>query len=159
MLRYYCLILLLAYVQVAFSQNVSVSGTVTDKKEPLIGAAVEQLGLASGTTTDNNGKFQLQVPVGTTIRVSFIGYLPQEFLIKSSTVLNVLLIEDSKQMEELIVVGYGSVKKSNLTGSVASIKSDDFVNTAISSLDQGLQGKVAGLVVSMASGQIGRAHV
>ena len=157
MLRYCCLVLLLASSHLAFSQTVSVSGTVTDKNEPLIGAAIAQVGSSIGTTTDSNGKFQLQVPVGTTLRVSFIGYTPQDFVIKSSVVLNVILVEDSKQMEELIVVGYGSVKKSNLTGSVASIKSDDFVNTAISSLDQGLQGKVAGLVVSMASGQPGAA--
>ena len=113
MLRYCCLVLLLASSHLAFSQTVSVSGTVTDKNEPLIGAAIAQVGSSIGTTTDSNGKFQLQVPVGTTLRVSFIGYTPQDFVIKSSVVLNVILVEDSKQMDELIVVGYGSVKKSN----------------------------------------------
>lgn len=140
---------------VAQAQPFTIFGTVSDKNEPLVGAAIYQLGTSNGTVTDVNGKFRLQVDGEATLRVSYIGYTAQEISVKSNQSLNIILEEDNNQLDEVVVIGYGSVKKSDLTGSVATVKAEDFVNTAISSLDQGLQGKVAGMVVNMSSGQPG----
>lgn len=143
---------------VAQAQNsIVVSGTVSDAQDPLVGASVLQKGTNKGTVTDVNGRFSLEVPQGATLRVSFIGYVSQDIVVTSAAELKIVLAADEEILNEVVVIGYGTVKKSDLTGSVASVKSEDFVNTAMSSLDQGLQGKVSGLVVSMASGQPGAA--
>jgi TonB-linked SusC/RagA family outer membrane protein len=155
--RLFAVALMSLLAHFALAQALVVSGTVTDEKEPLVGASVVQKGTTKGTVTDVDGKFTIEVPPGSTLQFSFIGYVSQEIAINSSSTLSVVLVADEEILSEVVVIGYGSVKKSDLTGSVASVKAEDFVNTAISSIDQGLQGKVAGLVVSMASGQPGAA--
>lgn len=147
--------MLVLFGHTAHAQTFVVSGTVSDAKEPLVGASVLQQGTSKGTVTDVNGKFTIEVPQGAILRVSFIGYITQDVPINSAAELKIVLVPDEEILSEVVVIGYGTVKKSDLTGSVASVKSEDFINTAISSLDQGLQGKVSGLVVSMASGQPG----
>ena len=147
--------ILILVMQLAHAQSVMVTGTVSGQDEALIGASVLQVGTSNGTVTNIDGKFSLEVPKGSAIKASYIGYLPQEFVVDSNIELIIVLEEDGALLDEIVVIGYGSVKKSDLTGSVASIKGEDFVNTAISSIDQGLQGKVSGLVVSMSSGQPG----
>lgn len=141
--------------QLVAAQQFLVTGTVSDNKEVLVGASVAELGTTNGTITDVEGKFILKVTAGSKVRVSYTGYLPQEFTIASDKTLNVVLEEDQELLSEVVVIGYGVVKKSDLTGSVASIKSEDYINTAVSSIDQGIQGKVTGVVVSMSSGQPG----
>ncbi len=136
---------------------VTVTGTVSDKNEPLTGVTVFQVGTSNGTTTDVDGKFRIDVPAGATLKISYIGYITQEIVIGSNNELNIVMVMDESSLDELVIIGYGSVKKSDLTGSVASIKSQDFINTAVSSIDQGIQGKAAGVVVSMGSGQPGAA--
>ncbi|MEP2667753.1 MAG: TonB-dependent receptor [Cyclobacteriaceae bacterium] len=153
--RSLCALLVLLLAHTASAQTYTVTGTVADQAEPLIGAAIAEKGTNNGTVTDIYGKFSIQVPAGATLQISYIGYVDQEVVINADRVLNIVLQEDLNELDEIVVIGYGSVKKSDLTGSVASIKSEDFVNTAISSIDQGLQGKVAGMVVSMSSGQPG----
>ncbi|MEZ4947534.1 MAG: TonB-dependent receptor [Cyclobacteriaceae bacterium] len=153
--RSLCALLVLLLAHTASAQTYTVTGAVADQVEPLIGAAIAQKGTNNGTVTDLNGKFSIQVPAGATLQISYIGYVDQEVVINADRVLNIVLQEDLNELEEIVIIGYGSVKKSDLTGSVASIKAEDFVNTAISSIDQGLQGKVAGMVVSMSSGQPG----
>lgn len=148
-------IILVAAAQLARAQSFVVSGTVSDQNEVLVGASVIQAGTANGKVTDIDGKFSMHVPAGAVVKVSFLGYITREFTIYGNTELNVILEEDRSLLDEVVVIGYGYVKKSDLTGSVASVKAEDFVNTAISSIDQGLQGKVSGLVVSMSSGQPG----
>ncbi len=145
----------LSFTLITTAQTLTVSGIVSDGKEALVGASVAEVGTANGTMTDIEGKFSLTVATGAKIRVSFMGYVTQDFVIQSNKELNIVLQEDQNLLEEAVVIGYGSVKKSDLTGSVASIKSADFVNTAVSSIDQGIQGKVAGVVVAMSSGQPG----
>jgi TonB-linked SusC/RagA family outer membrane protein len=138
------------------AQSVEVNGTVRDDTgELLAGASVVRVGTSIGTVTDGDGKFSISVPVGSTLRVSFIGYKPSDVTISSGDPLNITLAMDAGMLDDVVVIGYGTAKKSDLTGSVASVKSEDFINTAISSIDQGLQGKVSGLVVSMSSGQPG----
>lgn len=141
----------------AQAQTFTVHGTVSDKNEPLVGVTVVQAGTNNAAITDIEGKFKIEVPSGSTLRISYIGYIAQEFPVTSATELNIILVMDENALDELVVIGYGSVKKSDLTGSVASIKSEDFINTAVSSIDQGIQGKAAGVVVSMGSGQPGAA--
>ncbi|MBX2966593.1 MAG: TonB-dependent receptor [Cyclobacteriaceae bacterium] len=148
-----CAFLLLS--QQLYAQTYTVTGTVSDKNEVLIGASIIELVNKSGTITDHQGRFSLDVSAGAKIRISYIGYLSQEFTITESAALTVVLEEDDKLLNEVVVIGYGTVKKSDLTGSVASIKAEDFINTSISSIDQGIQGKAAGVVVSMSSGQPG----
>ena len=141
----------------ASAQTLTVTGTVFDKGEPMIGVSVVQLGSDNGTSTDADGKFSLTVPTGARLRFSFIGYTAQEIVVTSANPLTVTLEPDADILDDVVIIGYGAVKKSDLTGSVSSIKSEDFMNTAVSSIDQGIQGKAAGVVVSMASGQPGAA--
>lgn len=146
-------------ISVVFAQAeaITVTGTVSDKNEALVGVTIFQVGSSNGTTTDADGKFKIDIPVGATLKISYIGYVTQDIVISSANELNIVMVMDENSLDELVVIGYGSVKKSDLTGSVASIKSEDFINTAVSSLDQGIQGKAAGVVVSMGSGQPGAA--
>jgi TonB-linked SusC/RagA family outer membrane protein len=145
------------FTAVAQTQTFTIQGTVSDKNEPLVGVTVVQAGSGNATITDAEGKFKIDVPAGATLRISYIGYVAQEILVNSGTELNIVMVMDESSLEEFVIIGYGVVKKSDLTGSVASIKSADFINTAVSSLDQGIQGKAAGVVVSMSSGQPGAA--
>ena len=114
------MVMLFVHLAVAQTKPVVVTGKVSTLSEPLIGATVFEIGTTSGTVTDVNGNFSLQVPTGATIRISFIGYVPQEIKIDSSIDLDIILEEDENQLEELVVIGYGSVKKSDLTGSISS---------------------------------------
>lgn len=150
-----CMCILLLCTGVVYAQTYTVTGTVSDEKETLVGANVMVKGTTIGTMSDVNGSFSLQVPANSVLSVSFIGYISQEFTITSDRQLDVVLKQDPVQLEEVVVIGYGSVKKSDLTGSVSSIKAEEFMNTAVSSIDQGIQGKAAGVVVSMSSGQPG----
>ena len=140
---------------VAQTQTFTIQGTVSDKNEPLVGVTIFQVGTSSGTTSDAEGKFKIQVSAGATLKFSYIGYVTQDIVISSGSELSIVMVMDENALDELVVIGYGSVKRSDLTGSVSSIKSQDFINTAVSSIDQGLQGKAAGVVVSMSSGQPG----
>ncbi len=150
-----CLCALLLFTGAVQAQTYTVSGTVSDEEEPLIGASIMLKGSTTGTVTGVDGSYTLQVPANSVISVSFIGYITQEFTITEDTQLDIVLSQDPMQLEEVVVIGYGSVPKSDLTGSVSSIKAEEFMNTAISSIDQGIQGKAAGVVVSMSSGQPG----
>jgi TonB-linked SusC/RagA family outer membrane protein len=139
----------------SFAQTFTVSGTVSDANEPLIGASVRVVGTTIGVITDFDGKFSFQVENNARLSASFIGYKAKEYVITSDQNMAIVLEVDYSELDEVVVVGYGSVKKSDLTGSISSIKSEDFIKTVVSSLDQGIQGKAAGVVVSMGSGQPG----
>lgn len=129
----------------------TVSGVITDVTgEPIIGASVIEKGVASnGTITNIDGQFTLTTS-GTELQVSYIGYMPQTIAIKSGTTsYNVVLKEDSKTLDEVVVVGYGSQKKANLTGAVTSVKMDEVLgNRPILNASDALQGAVPGLFVS-----------
>lgn len=153
--RLIAFVLVVLSVQLAHAQNFVVSGTVSSQTETLVGAAVLQKGTTNGAITDLNGKFSLPIPKGATLQISYMGFITKEMVVNSNIELNIVLEEDASLLDEVVLIGYGSVKKSDLTGSVSSIKAEEFINTAISSIDQGLQGKVSGMVVSMSSGQPG----
>ncbi len=140
-----------------FAQNKSISGTVVDVAGvPVAGAAVYVVGNTSqGAMTDLDGKFNLNVPNGATIAVSCIGYRTQAISVGNEAVYNIVLSEDTELLEETVVVGYGVQRKSDLTGSVASVNSSDLKNRSTSDAAAALQGKAAGVQIINSSGAPG----
>ncbi|TVZ14080.1 SusC/RagA family TonB-linked outer membrane protein [Maribacter sp. MAR_2009_72] len=133
-----------------FAQNgISVSGTVTDNDgQPLPGASIIINGTTTGTQTDFDGLYALNdVPENGTLVISYIGYATQKISVNGQTIINISLSEDSQALDEVVVVGYGTQKKADLTGSITTIKTEDITRTPTSAAMQSLQGKVAGLQV------------
>ena len=138
------------------AQTVSINGTVVDEQGiPVIGAAVIQQSTTNGVATDLDGAFKLSVPKGSTVLVSFIGYVTKSFVVEDQTVYNIILAEDTQLLEETVVIGYGVQKKSDLTGAVTSVKDSDLSNRSTISPVQALQGKAAGVQIVNASGAPG----
>lgn len=140
-----------------FAQDYEVKGVVTDKQDnlPLVGVNVVIKGTTQGVVTDVNGNYQLKVPSGAVLQFSFIGYASQEITVIKPATLHVALVSDSKMLDEFVAVGYGSIKKSDLTGSVASVSADKLRQAPVSGIDQALQGRAAGVTVNANSGQPG----
>jgi TonB-linked SusC/RagA family outer membrane protein len=137
-------------------QQKRIAGKVTDEKgEAIIGANIQVKGTATGTITDFDGKFEIEAPVNGTILISYIGYLNESVNIGDRSVINVRLKEDTKLLDEVVVVGYGTQKKVNLTGSVSMITADDLNSRPVSSVSGGLQGLLSGVTVVNTSGQPG----
>ncbi|MCB9266959.1 MAG: SusC/RagA family TonB-linked outer membrane protein [Lewinellaceae bacterium] len=152
------LLAVLALSNFAYAQR-TITGTVTDAEngEPLIGANILVVGTSTGTITDFDGKYQVNVPEGaTTLEFSYTGYAAQRVEIGGQTTIDVSL-SAGEVLEEVVVVGYGTVKKSDLTGSVTSVKEEDFNKGVFTAPDQLIQGKVAGVQVLNNSGQPGGA--
>lgn len=140
----------------AVQQDNKIIGTVLDPTGmPVIGANIKIKGTANGTITDMDGKFSLEVPKGGTLVVTYVGYANQEISVGNQKTLSVTLKEDSEALDELVVVGYGTVKKSDLTGSVGSIQADKIEGLSIKSVDQMLQGRTSGLYMVQNSGMPG----
>ncbi len=141
----------------AFAQNRTISGTVVDTSgEPVIGAAVTVVGNTRiGAATDLNGAFSLSVPAGANISVESIGYKSQTFAIGNQSVFNIVLEDDTEMLEETVVIGYGVQKKSDLTGAVASVRSEDLQNRSTTDAAAALQGKAAGIQIITSSGAPG----
>ena len=113
--------------------HAQVSGVVTDHNgEPLIGVSVVQLGTSNGSVTDFDGQFSINVTPGTELQFSYVGY--KTISLKSTAVMKVQMEEDTEEIEEVVVVGYGTQRKSDLTGSVASVKAEDMNNVPTSSV-------------------------
>lgn len=144
----------------AISAEIPVKGTVKDDKgEPIIGASVIIKGLTKGTTTDIDGKFALSVSDPTTaLIISFIGYETQSVLIGNRTVFDIVLKTDLKQLEEIVVVGYGEIKKTDLTGAVASIQTKDITRANPVVAARAIQGQVAGATVTKSSNKPGAGY-
>lgn len=139
-------------------QNQTVSGVVTDTDGlPVIGANVVEKGSQSvGTVTDVDGKFTLTLDrPSATLVVSYIGYLTKEIAVRGQTDLKIILSEDTRNLDEVVVIGYGSVKKSDLTGAVGSIQVDKIQGISVKSVDQMLQGRTSGLYMVQNSGMPG----
>ena len=129
-------------------QDISVTGKITgDSDAPLSGVSVTLKGTSRGTTTDNNGNFTLTVPETGTLVISYIGYESQELPVSSQSVINVKLVASTKVMDQVVVVGYGTQRKSDVTGAVASVKGADIVKQSVLTASQAIQGKVAGVQV------------
>lgn len=146
-------LLLCAAVWVSAQNAILVKGSVKDEAgEAIIGASVAQKGNTSkGVISDINGDFTISVPEGTVLVVSYIGYITQE--VEAEATVNVVLAENSIMLQEAVVVGvgYGTMRKSDLTGSIASVSADELKQGLVTSTEQLLQGKIAGLSVTQAS--------
>ena len=139
----------------AFAQQITVNGIVKDTTgEPVIGANVLVKGTTNGTITDFDGNFQLMANKGDIIVISFIGFTAQE-LPATAELMNVVLKDDSEMLSEVVVIGYGTVKKNDLTGSVATVKADQINKGVVTTPSDLLRGKSAGVVVTSGSGQPG----
>lgn len=142
-----------------FAQQITVTGHVTDSQgEPVAWADVYQKGTQNGTATDDNGYYSITVSSQDAVLVaSFIGYQNSELAVGENTVLDFVLQSDSEMLDNAVVIGYGTARRQDLTGSVASISPENFDNKVIFSVDDALKGGVAGLMVSSTSGQPGAA--
>ena len=137
-----------------FAQN-KVSGTVTDDIGPVVGASVVEKGTNNGAITDLDGKYTITVKRGATLVFSSIGYATQEIAVGSQSVINVKLSEDAEFLDEVVVVGYGTMKKSDLAGASVSMKEDAIKGSIITNIDQSLQGRAAGVTAVQTSGAPG----
>ena len=150
--------LLLSILQ-AHAQTLTVSGTVTsaDDSYPLPGVSVVVKGTMQGTFTDSDGIYSIEIVSGQTLVFSSIGFLDHEETMNRGGKLDVALASDAQMLDEVVAIGYGVMKKSDLTGSVASVKGDQLKKTPAAGLDQALQGVAAGVTVNASSGQPGAA--
>jgi TonB-linked SusC/RagA family outer membrane protein len=140
-------------VTTAQQQSRNITGKVTDENgEPIIGANVAVAGTTTGVITDIDGKFTLTVPQASTLRISYVGYLAQEVRVGSANVYNIVLREDTELLDEVVVVGYGTMRKSDISGSVVSVNQEEMMKRNPISIVQGLQGAAAGVMVTRNSG-------
>lgn len=134
-----------------------VTGVITDEHgEPIIGANIMEKGTTNGTITDVDGRFSLEITQGSGLSVSYIGYVPKEIIPKGDKDLQIILLEDTQNLEEVVVVGYGTQKKVNLTGSVSQITSKDLANRPVNTVAQMIQGTMPNVKVAVGSGAPGQ---
>lgn len=129
-------------------QSSVIKGVVKDSNgEPLLGVNVIVKGTTIGSVTDIDGNFSFEAPAGSTLVISYIGFKSEEIKVKGNAPLNIILKEDSEALDEVVVVGYGVQKKSDVTGALSSVKGEDLTKLSISRTDQALQGQMAGVMV------------
>ena len=156
----YLLIPLLLLSFMTIGQNsppISVSGIVKDEKgELIIGANISIKGTIRGTATDANGKFKIDVPNSASALVfSYVGFATREITVGNQTTFNMVLLSNESVLDEVVVIGYGTQKKSDLTGAVGSVKQDQLLERPATSLNQALSGRMAGVQVNTNSGRPG----
>jgi len=133
-----------------------ISGTITDEiGAPLPGATIRVKGTTNGTVTDLDGKFSIDVEEGSVLQISYLGYILQEISVNGQSEIAVQLEPDATQLDEMVVVGYGSQKRSDVTGAISSVKREDFNQGVITNPVDLLQGKMAGVNISATSGEPG----
>ena len=161
-----CALILLGYSPIVYAaggssplpavqQTKKITGTVSDAMGPVIGASVVIKGTSTGVATDFDGNFSLNASQGQTLVVSYIGYLTREVKVDSRTSYQITLEEDKKMLDEVVVVGYGTMKKSDISGASVSLGENAVKGSIITSLDQSLQGRAAGVTAVSTSGAPG----
>jgi len=137
----------------SLQQQQRATGRVTDEKgEPLIGVTILVKGTTEGTVTDADGKFSLPATIDDVLQFSYIGYVQQEMTLKSLKAVQVTLLEDSELLDEVVVIGYGTARKSDLTGSISSLRGDRLTGQTNPNLSAQLQGQMAGVQVMRSTG-------
>ena len=139
----------------AVAQGIQVSGTVSDVQGPMIGVTIVEKGTTNGVTTSFDGTYTLTVSEGAVLVYSFIGYVSQEQSVGNRSVIDVTMAEDIQSLEEIVVVGYGTTKRPEFTGSVATIKKDAIANVIAGNPTTSLQGRLVGVQVESFGGQPG----
>ena len=149
-----CMLMLFGALSL-MAQN-KVTGRITDNSgQGVINASVMVKGTNNGVVADLDGYYEIVVGQGSTLVYSSIGYKDQEVVVGTQSVINVLLVENSELLDEIVVVGYGTMKRSDLAGASASMKEDDLKGSIITNLDQSLQGRAAGVTAVQTSGAPG----
>lgn len=151
------LLALISYGSFAYGQRITVSGTITDAAngDPIPGVTVLIKGTTQGTSTDMDGKYSIQAETNSLLVISFVGYETQEVPVNGRAIVDVALKTATQAIDEVVVIGYGSVKKTDATGSVVAVSSKDFNKGAIASPQDLLVGKSAGVVITTAGGAPG----
>jgi len=153
-----CFSLMLTSAMAIAQQGIAVTGTVSDESGPLPGANIVLKGTLIGVTSDNNGNFKITVPdANATLEFSFVGYINQEVRVGNDRVFNIKMLSSAMEMEEVVVIGYGVQRRSDITGSISSVRAADLENRSSSNAAAALQGKAAGIQVSTLSGNPGEA--
>ncbi|EFS97104.1 TonB-linked outer membrane protein, SusC/RagA family [Capnocytophaga ochracea F0287] len=154
-----CTVMFFLCVAFGYAQQITVKGTVKDGSgQPLMGASVLVKGTSHGTAADFDGNFELKVDKGVTLVVSSVGYKSREVAAKAGT-MNIVLQEDTQQLEDVVVIGYGAIKKKDLTGSVNLVTDKDFNKAPAVNADQLIQGKIAGVQMASTGGAPGEGQV
>ena len=151
-------LLMMATLQM-MAQQMTVTGVVMaeDDPDPIIGANIIVKGTTNGTVTDYDGKFSIQASQGAVLTVTYMGYKPQDVKVTGAGPMRITLKADNVQLQEVVAVGYGTMRKSDVTGAVTSVSADQLLKAPVSGLDQALQGRAAGVTVTSSSGQPGEA--
>jgi TonB-linked SusC/RagA family outer membrane protein len=137
--------------------NSLVKGVVLDNQQiPLIGVSVSISGAKTGTITDVNGNFSLDVANGSKIKISYMGYISQEIVANNQSNIRIILLEDTKSLDEIVVVGYGAQKKVNLTGSISTVSAKDLKSMPANNVASMMQGRMPGVTITQNSGQPGK---
>lgn len=156
MKKYLLMLFCLCFSLYALAQQISITGVVVDThNEPVIGASVLEKGTSNGTITDVDGKYTLKVASGSTLVFSYIGYTTQVIEVGFKTSINVTLVEDTEQLDEVVVVGYGVQKKSSMTAAVASISAKEIQKQVAGNVASALQGQTPGVEIIQKGGEAG----
>ncbi|WP_299046084.1 TonB-dependent receptor [uncultured Polaribacter sp.] len=153
---YFLAIMFFSSIAMAHAQTVT--GTVSAEGELLPGASVSIKGTSTGTSTDFDGKYSIKANAGSTLVFSYVGYASKEVVVGNQKVINITLDSDNK-LDEIVVIGYGTQRKSDLTGSVSSVKAAEITQVPVSRVDQALQGRATGVQVTQTSGAPGAGTV
>ncbi len=155
--RFFPLVLFLVCATFTYAQNKEITGTVIDASgEPVIGASVLVKGSSIGSITDFDGHFKIMnVPSGASVTVSYVGYIPQTISVAGKNVIAITLKEDNKTLDDVVVIGYGSVKKSSLTSAVAKMDEKGIKDRPLARAEQALQGQLAGVTARTVNGEPG----
>lgn len=150
------IILFFLFISYLATAQTLVTGLIKDvKHDPLIGVSIQVKGKTTGTVSDLDGRFSLSATSNDVLLISYMGFLSQEILVSGKSTFEIILQEDNKVLDEIVVVGYGTQKKVNLTGSVAAISATDLANKPVATTSQALAGLVSGLSVVQSSGRPG----
>ncbi|RZK33739.1 MAG: TonB-dependent receptor, partial [Pedobacter sp.] len=150
------MVFILCGISLSMAQNIAIKGQVKDQKGlPLPGVSVKVKGTNQGASTADNGSFSISAPQNSTLEFSFIGFKAVEEAVNNRTTINVTLSDDNQQLNEVVVIGYGTTVKKDLTTAVVSVSSKDLENQPITNPLQAIQGRAAGVQVSSQSGKPG----
>lgn len=139
----------------AYAQEINVKGNIIDDENfPVIGATILVKGTTNGTTSDFDGNFSIRTEKNSVLSISYIGYESQEIIVNSETI-NIQLKSASEMLEEMIVVGYGTMKKSDMTGAISSVDVGELTKRSTSNAAEALQGKISGVNIQKAGGNAG----
>ena len=155
-IRFFFLLWALLFSVAIYSQSVSVNGSVTDEMGvPLPGVTVIVKNTTTGTVSDFDGNYSISADDDSVLSFSYIGYKTQEINVNGQSTIDISMVEDTSQLDEVVVVGYGSVKKADLTGSVTSISTEEITQRSVNNPLEGIQGNLPGVVITNNTGRVG----